>query len=201
MALVDRDAGKLRVKSELVAFPTSIDRLPESRDEVLSPNRLARLTCVFREATSESTMTPGPMDFRGALGAAWFETGGYWFWRRFRIAVDAAEASSVVEEEDTVEDVLACLLEVLGRRKIDPERPIRFGGGIFPRLGPLLFAIAGLSGSFFSIRSLDSSMLPSPVGEGNCVSLNSVEADSILVCKSSKLTEGRKSKDPVDCAV
>jgi len=41
-------------------------------------------------------------------------------------------------------------------------------------------------------------MLPSPVGEGNCVNLNSVEADSMLVWRSSKLTEGRKSYEPED---
>jgi hypothetical protein len=36
-------------------------------------------------------------------------------------------------------------------------------------------------------------MLPVPVGEGNWVSVNSVDADSMLVWRSSKLTEGKKS--------
>jgi hypothetical protein len=40
-------------------------------------------------------------------------------------------------------------------------------------------------------------MLPWPVGEGNWVSLKSVDADSKLLCRSSKLTEGRKSKEPL----
>jgi hypothetical protein len=43
-------------------------------------------------------------------------------------------------------------------------------------------------------------MLPWPVGEGNCVSLKSVDADSRLLCRSSKLTDGRNSYAPVDSA-
>lgn len=42
-----------------------------------------------------------------------------------------------------------------------------------------------------------SRMLPWPLGEGNCVSLKSLEADSRLLCRSSKLTEGRKSNEVV----
>lgn len=38
-------------------------------------------------------------------------------------------------------------------------------------------------------------MLPWPVGDGNWVSLNSVDAVSRLLCRSSKLTEGRKSSE------
>jgi hypothetical protein len=38
-------------------------------------------------------------------------------------------------------------------------------------------------------------ILPWPAGDGNCVSLKSVEADSKLLCKSSKLTEGKKSNE------
>jgi hypothetical protein len=41
-------------------------------------------------------------------------------------------------------------------------------------------------------------MLPFPVGEGNWVSLKSVEAVSRLLWRSSKLTEGRKSRDVLD---
>lgn len=111
-------------------------------------------------------------------------------------------ASTVPDEDDTIEDTLVCLLEVLGRRRMDPERPGRLeGGGMLPRVDPAFCAMAGLSGNFFSISPLASRMLPSPPGDGNCVSLNSVEADSILVCRSSKLTDGRKSKDPVDWLV
>lgn len=112
------------------------------------------------------------------------------------MAAGAVGASSVPDEEDTIEDTLVCLLEVLGRRNIDPERPGRFGGGggcMLARAGPVFCAMIGLAGSFLSINPFASRILPSPVGEGNCVSLKSVEADSILVCRSSKLTEGRKS--------
>ena len=38
-------------------------------------------------------------------------------------------------------------------------------------------------------------MVPWPVGSGNWVSLKSVEAVSRLLCRSSKLTEGRKSNE------
>src|SRR5688572_17995777 len=98
-------------------------------------------------------MAPGPMDFRGGLGAAAFETGGNWLWRRFRIAAGVEGASSVPEEEDTTEDTLVCLLEVLGRRKIDPERLGRDGGGgMLPRVVPVFCAMVGLSGNFLSIK-------------------------------------------------
>lgn len=42
-----------------------------------------------------------------------------------------------------------------------------------------------------------SRMLPCPVGDGNWANLKSVEADSRLLWRSSKLTEGRKSKEVV----
>jgi hypothetical protein len=38
-------------------------------------------------------------------------------------------------------------------------------------------------------------IVPWPVGDGNCVSLKSVEAVSRLLCRSSKLTEGRNSNE------
>jgi hypothetical protein len=41
-------------------------------------------------------------------------------------------------------------------------------------------------------------MLPWPDGDGNWVNLNSVEADSRLLWRSSKLTEGKKSKSAVE---
>lgn len=79
LALVALVTGKLRFDSEPSAEPPSIERLAESRDPVLSPNRLGRLACPFRVAASESVMAPGPMDLRGGRGAtAVFETGGYW---------------------------------------------------------------------------------------------------------------------------
>jgi hypothetical protein len=43
-----------------------------------------------------------------------------------------------------------------------------------------------------------SRLSPSPVEDGNWVSLKSVEAVSILLCRSSKLTDGKKSKDAVE---
>lgn len=48
-----------------------------------------------------------------------------------------------------------------------------------------------------SMTGFCSSILPCPVGIGNWVNLNSVEADSRLLWRSSKLTEGRNSKEPL----
>lgn len=54
-----------------------------------------------------------------------------------------------------------------------------------------VFSIVVVSGGMVLL----SRMLPVPAGEGNWVSVNSVDADSILVWRSSKLTDGRKSWD------
>lgn len=88
-----------------------------------------------------------------------------------------------------MDDVLGCLLDVLDLRTMEPDRPFRFVAG-----GMALLRIAGgFSGPFLADEDCESRMLPSPLGEGNWVSLKSDDADSILACRSSKLTEGRKS--------
>lgn len=99
---------------------------------------------------------------------------------------------------DAVEAVLGCRLDVLGLRMMEPERAGRVGGAM------LRAAVAGWAGGLGCWAMLaavamvrSARMLPWPVGEGNCVSLKSVEADSRLLWRSSKLTEGRKSKDAV----
>lgn len=57
---------------------------------------------------------------------------------------------------------------------------------------PKTTLLAGWS-AIWPAEALASKMLPWPEGEGNWASLNSVEADSMLLCNSSKLTDGRKS--------
>lgn len=104
-----------------------------------------------------------------------------------------------------MEDVLGWRLDVLGLRIMEPERP---GRVVAVGMEPRWLAAAGcagggiLSASVAGLKAglpLGSRMLPSPVGEGNWVNLKSVEADSMLACRSSKLTEGRKSYEPEDC--
>ena len=95
-----------------------------------------------------------------------------------------------------MDDTLGWRLEVLGRRNIDPERLVLLAvaEGPLPRGAALLCDMLVWS-AFFSTLSR---MLPSPAGEGNCVSLNSDEAESMLECRSSKLAEVKKSNVEVD---
>lgn len=110
-------------------------------------------------------------------------------------------ASLVADQEDAMDDVLGCLLEVLGLRRMEPERVVRVvavaadGTEVFEALEALVAVCPeGVFSDLFLVAMLcGSRMLPSPFGEGNCVSLKSVEADSMLACRSSKLTEGKKS--------
>lgn len=84
---------------------------------------------------------------------------------------------------------------MLGRRSIEPDRPTRLvGAGMPTRLESVLcMELLVLSAIFSLVTPSDSRILPWPVGEGNWVNLKSVDADSKLLCRSSKLTEGKKS--------
>jgi hypothetical protein len=98
--------------------------------------------------------------------------------------------------ELTVDEVLTCLPDVLGRRRMDPERPGRFDAGGFEARDMLPGGCvpAVLSGcTDLAVAACASDTGPSLGGAGNCVSLKSVDADSKLVWRSSKLTDGRKS--------
>lgn len=100
---------------------------------------------------------------------------------------------------DAVDALLCCLLDVLGLRMMDPERAGRVGGAMLRAAVAVWAGGLGCSTMLAVVVVMVRSarMLPWPVGEGNCVSLKSVEADSRLLWRSSKLTEGRKSKDAV----
>lgn len=105
-----------------------------------------------------------------------------------------------MEEEEATDERLGCLLDVLGRRRREPDRDGRLAVGmagrvVLPFWEPAPWAFSGI---LLSFKPWLSRMLPSPVGQGNCVSLNSVDADSRLLWRSSKLTEGKKSKELVD---
>jgi len=104
------------------------------------------------------------------------------------------------------------LLEVLGLRNIDPDLPGRVAVvvavvvameaaedcGMTTRVVFPLRVTLDFSGMLTeSSIWLGSRMLPCPVGDGNWANLKSVEADSRLLWRSSKLTEGKKSKEVV----
>lgn len=67
------------------------------------------------------------------------------------------------------DETLGCLLDVLGLRRIEPERPGRVVvvGAATRGLPPTGCVTLGLSCIFLSVVVCDSSMLPVPVGEGN----------------------------------
>lgn len=120
------------------------------------------------------------------------------------MAAGAVGAFKGAEEfVDATVDVLACLLDVmLGLRKMDPVLDGRVAGGcwIVTRVVPPLRVTLGRS-TMVSERPSSPRMLPWPVGDGNWVSLKSVDADSKLLWRSSKLTDGRKSNEPVGSPV
>lgn len=53
------------------------------------------------------------------------------------------------------------------------------------------------SSAFLFINPPSSAILPSPIGEGGRLNFKLFEADSMLLCRSSKLVEGRNSTDGV----
>lgn len=103
---------------------------------------------------------------------------------------------------DAVVRVPCLVPDVLGRRSMEPLLDARVAGGccwMATRVVPPLWVTLDRSTMVVMSGRFSSSprMLPCPFGEGNWVSLKSVEADSRLLWRSSKLTEGRKSRGPV----
>ena len=93
---------------------------------------------------------------------------------------------------------LGCLLELLGRRRMEPVRERVTGSGCTGTWLLVAFrVISDRSTMLCAASALLPRMVPWPVGDGNWVSLKSVEADSKLLCRSSKLTEGRNSNEAV----
>jgi hypothetical protein len=98
----------------------------------------------------------------------------------------------------SVDDMLVCLLEVLGLRRMEPVRERVTAGCCTGAWVLVAFRVtSGRSRSTMlcAARALLPRIVPWPVGDGNWVSLKSVEADSRLLCRSSKLTEGRNSNE------
>lgn len=91
------------------------------------------------------------------------------------------------------------LLEMLGLRRSDPDLDGRVvvDCGMTTRVVPPFWVTFGRSWPVVVFMLLESRIFPCPVGDGNCASLKSVEPVSRLLWRSSKLTDGRKSKDEV----
>lgn len=180
MALAAREALK-----GLVGSGPSIEVLVESeppRSETILGRRRWAL-----EYVSESIRMPGPTDLRGGLAAVLtLETGGYWLWRRARTGAGAVRPSPEDDHDEAIDDVLGCRTDVLDLPIKELERPARVAvvvvaEGMEPRLLPaVICAELVLSEDLATGLPLESRMLPAPVGEGNWVSLKSVDADSIL---------------------
>ena len=139
-------------------------------------------------------MTPGPMDFLGALtalAAALPETGGYWLCLRLRIASGALGGSIVPEAPDTDEDILLCLVELLCRRNNDPART-----GRVPFVPLLTAGTLPSVGSIASNGRFSGTIVCSPVGLAS--NWKSLAAVAILLARSSKLGDGRNSYEEVE---
>lgn len=98
-----------------------------------------------------------------------------------------------------IEVKLGCLLpELLGLRRMDPVRERATGGCCTGAWLLVAFRVMSRRSTMLCDASvLPPRIVPWPVGDGNWVSLKSVEADSRLLCRSSKLTEGRNSNEVV----
>src|SRR3569833_1946237 len=118
------------------------------------------------------------------------------------MAAGAVGASGTPAAAEPLDGKLVWRLDVLGLRRMGPVLvPLRAAtGGMATRVVPPLCVTLDDWSTIFSTSPCDSRMLPLPVGEGNWVSLNSVEADSRLLWRSSKLTEGRKSYETAGSA-
>lgn len=113
------------------------------------------------------------------------------------MAAGAVGAFGTPGLKGTADVRLGCLLEVLGRRRMEPVRERVTGSGCCTATWLLVAfrVISDRSTMLCAASALLPRMVPWPVGDGNWVSLKSVEADSKLLCRSSKLTEGRKSNE------
>ena len=154
--------------------------------------RLGLRRCASLSAKSAPT-TPGPMDFRGGLLTALLVLSvGNSLCLRFLIATGAngGPIVSMVEEAWPI-----CLAALLFRCKRDPLLPIRETDAAAPGGLSCPLSLASFKVSCVSMTPLLASIPPPLPGAGNSFRLGSQLA--ILVWKSSKLTDGKKSNEPV----
>jgi hypothetical protein len=95
---------------------------------------------------------------------------------------------------DVVEEMLLCRVDVLCRRTIDPDR---MGRGPVDALAATAPRPSLVGGSIAGTARFSPSILPEPPGKGNWF-WRSLDETEMLLWRSSKLGDGRKSKDPVD---
>lgn len=141
------------------------------------------------------------MDLRCPLPPLFADIGGYWFCLRVRIASGALGGSMLPGIADDVEETLLCRFEVLCLLKSEPLRTgLEIGA---PRPAKPFASIASLvitpPVGLSDIMLLD--RLGSLFVSGKGSSLWSSDADEMLMCRSSKLGEGRKSRgSPEACS-
>jgi hypothetical protein len=95
---------------------------------------------------------------------------------------------------DVVEEMLLCRVDVLCRRTIDPDRMGRGPVDVLAATAPRASLVGG---SIAGTARLSPSILLEPPGRGNWF-WRSLDETEMLLWRSSKLGDGRKSKDPVD---
>lgn len=140
---------------------------------------------------SES-ITPGPIDLRGALAAFAAplpEIGGYALCRRLRIARGALGGSMAPDAPDAVEETLLCRVDVLCLRPSND--PALAGCGLAePRPMPVPLP------SVMAATVLFSPIFGPPIADNEFVK-SLEDSPDILLCRSSKLGDGRKSNGSV----
>jgi hypothetical protein len=109
LAFAARAVARRAPSVAVLVDPTKLDRPKAPRSDIFWAEvlevRLGRRLCEALAAKSDS-ITPGPMDLRGALVELLPDIGGYWLCRRVRPARGAAGGSIVPEVMDAVDEML-----------------------------------------------------------------------------------------------
>lgn len=158
---------------------------------LLCAGKLGRRRWATLSAKS-APMIPGPMDLRGGLLTTLLvRRVGNSLCLRFLVASGAVGGPivSMVEEAWPI-----CLAALLCRCKRDPLLPMREADVAAPAGLNRLLSLVSLGVSCDRMMPLLTSVPPPLPGAGNSFRLGSWEV--MLVWKSSKLTDGRKSKEP-----
>lgn len=155
-----------------------------------------RLWDVLKDASASPP--PNPIDFRCPLIPLLADIGGYWFCRRVRVVSGAVDGSMPPGTTEEVEDMLFCRVEVLCRLNSEPLRTgLETGAPRLPKLFPSLESLV-----ITPPTALSTIMVPDREGSlitsGNGSSFWSSDADDMLLCRSSKLGEGKKSRGSVE---
>jgi hypothetical protein len=135
-------------------------------------------------------MTPGPIDFLGAREAFAVplpDIGGYALCRRVRMVNGALGGSMAPEAPEVVDEMLLCRVDVLCLRS--REAVLAGRGPVTPR--PAAVPFPSVMASMGRLPPI----LVRPTA-GYCVVKSLEDSSDMLFCRSSKLGEGRKLKEP-----